>query len=378
MTFVWKIAAAGLAGCSLVVGAASAEPWRRGYVIEWIEQAAHFGGKGLLTEPGTDCPKGTEPEMDLTKSLVTPYRTPEQVKTVLDLEITEKPENLFQAMTKRGLNGENIYKELKAAPDPGMFEMEGKIAEGFDLDGDKRTGFTSPAGAKGIDNNFYTAWGCWEAFRGPPRLSAGALYHNDEMLNGKFTVLFLLSGNKSPQNDDDVTFGIYTSKDKLVKDAKGGVASDYSFRIANDKAYTSILKAKITKGVLELTEPQDIRTREASFLASLTLYDGHARFNLKPDGTIEGMLGGYKPIQEAITTWTIAGPNVELVTHVNLSAAYYAIERHADARPDPKTGQNTAISTAVRFWGVPAFMVNTEGSALAEVAQIATTSPPTP
>ena len=378
MRYVWNVAAAGLAGYMLMAGSASAEPWSRGYVIEWIEPAAHFGGKGLLTEPGTDCPKGTEPEMDLQKALVTPYRTPAQVKTVLDLEITEKPENLFQAMTKRGLNGENIYKNLKAAPDPGMFEMKGKIAEGFNLDGNKLSGFTSPTGEKGIDNKFYKAWGCWEVFRGPPRLSAGALYHNDEMRNGKFTVLFLLSGNKSPQNDDDVTFGIYTSKDKLVKDAKGDVAADYSFRIANDKAYTTTLKAKITNGTVELTRPQDIRTREASFLASLTLYDGQVRFALKPDGSIEGMMSGYKPIEEAITTWTIAGPNVELVSHVNLSAAYYAIERQADARPDPKTGQNTAISTAVRFWGVPAFIVKPDGSALAEVAQIATTTPPTP
>ncbi len=356
--------------CALPPLTASAEPWTRGYVVNWIEHAAYFGADGEIpTTPGTDCPKGTEPEMDLTKVLVTSYRSPEEVQKILDPD-HEADENLFEAMTKRGLNGENIYRNPKSAPDPGMIEMEGDIAYGFNLDGDESTGFTSPTGEKGIDNNFYKAWGCWEAFRGPPRMTPGGIYHNDEMLNGKFTVVMLISGEQDPMNDDDVTLGIYTSKDKIVKDAAGNVAPHYSFRIdAKDTKFASVLDAKISDGVLELTHPQDITMREASFLAALTLHEGRARLNVNEDGTLDGMIGGYKPIQEAISTWTIAGPNVELVTHVNLSAAYYAIERAADAQPDPETGQNTAVSTAVNIWATPAFVIKPDASAPEDAAR---------
>lgn len=370
------IALAGLSS-GLLVAPAVADPWTRSYVVEWSEQAAYFGSAtGGLTAPGTDCPKGTEPELNLKKVLVTSYRSPQDVDLVLDLDKTEKPENLFQAMTMRGLKKENIYKNPKAAPDVGMLTVQGKIAEGFNLDGDTKSGFTSPSGEKGIDNNFYKAWGCWEAFRGPTHKAN--LYHNDEMRNGKFTALILISGNKGPRNDDNVKLGLYSSKDKVVKDANGDIAADFSFRIADDKAHTTILDAKIVDGVLTLTRPQDIKWREASFIPYLTLFDGQARFTLNPDGTLSGMLGGYKPIQEAIATWTIAGPNVELVSHVNLSAAYYAIERAADARPDPESGENTAISTAVRYFAVPAFIIKSDASGPAQVAQALGGPTPTP
>ena len=352
-----------------VTGVCAAEPWTRGYVVEWNEHAAYFGGTGLLTEPGTDCPKGTEPELDLKKVLVKDFRSPEDVAIVLDLEVVDKPESLFEAMTKRGDNGENIYRNPKATADVGMLEVEGDIALGFDLDGDPETGFAGPNGERGIDNNFYRAWGCWESFRGPERQSAGGLYHNDEMLNGKFTLLFLFSGKQDPMNDDDVSFGIYTSQDTVVKDAFGKAASEYSFKIDSDNTFANVLKAKIEDGVLTLSERPNIRMRESSFLATLTLYEAQGRFEFSEDGSLFGMLGGYKPIQEAISTWTIAGPNVELVSHVNLSAAYYSLERHADSRPDPETGLNTAISTAWRFWAVPAFIIKPDGSDVADEAR---------
>jgi len=37
---------------------------------------------------------------------------------------------------------------------------------------------------------------------------------------------------------------------------------------------------------------------------------------------------------------------------------YYALKRNADGYPDPKTGRNTAISSAYRFTARPAFVVD--------------------
>ena len=77
-------------------------------------------------------------------------------------------------MAFRGKNFASVYKDPESYPDPGIYEVEGKIGEGIDLDGNAKTGFTSPKGEKGIDNEFYRALGCWKTYRAPPRLSSGA------------------------------------------------------------------------------------------------------------------------------------------------------------------------------------------------------------
>ena len=64
------LAAAALVASALTASGVRAEPWSRGYVVEWIEAASHFGGKGQQTEPGSDCPLGTE-TIDLHKLLLT-------------------------------------------------------------------------------------------------------------------------------------------------------------------------------------------------------------------------------------------------------------------------------------------------------------------
>lgn len=340
---------------------AEAAPWSRGFVVEWTEPAAWFGGKtDAISSPGPDCPEGSEPKLDFRKILKTSWRTDEEVDFILN------PENLSLAknLGLRGPNkGESVYTNLESVPDRGMRTVVGNIAQGFNLDGNARTGFTGVNGERGIDNNFYRAWGCWEMFRGPPRKSFGGQYHNDDMRNGKFTIVMLISGNKDPYDDDDVTLGLYTSKDPIVKDGNGNVATEYSYKIENDPEHSSVLRGKVTKGILEVNEPQEVRWQEASLDPVLTLYSARVRFEFKPDGTLEGMIGGYKPIKEAIDTWVTTNPTgVELVSHVDLTAAWYAIKRHADARLDPQTGQNTAISTAIRYSAVPAFIIKPDGS----------------
>jgi hypothetical protein len=47
-----------------------------------------------------------------------------------------------------------------AAEDTGQPEVTGRISDGLDLDNNSATGFTSPDGRKGVDNNLYRAWGC--------------------------------------------------------------------------------------------------------------------------------------------------------------------------------------------------------------------------
>ena len=46
---------------------------------------------------------------------------------------------------------------------------------------------------------------------------------NDKMLEGLYTIVIRLSGNKDPMNDDDATLEIGYSPDQIMKDARGNV-----------------------------------------------------------------------------------------------------------------------------------------------------------
>src|SRR5262249_38701096 len=54
--------------------------WTRTYVVEWNEPAMYYGAKTGVTDPGTDCPNGTNPSPDWIKVLVDAGYTPEEAK----------------------------------------------------------------------------------------------------------------------------------------------------------------------------------------------------------------------------------------------------------------------------------------------------------
>ena len=142
---------------------------------------------------------------------------------------------------KRGIE---TYVNPWAADDPGQPEVTGRIGDGFNLDGKiKPTDFVSPDGEKGIDNNLYRAWGCDAPWRGNGNATLD-LRANDKMQEGLYTMVLRVSGNQDPMNDSDAMVEIGYSPDKIVKDARGGIATDYSYRILKSAQYTK-LKAKI-------------------------------------------------------------------------------------------------------------------------------------
>ena len=48
----------------------AAAAWTKTYVVEWNEPAMYYGAKSGVIDPGTDCPKGTNPEIDWIKVLM--------------------------------------------------------------------------------------------------------------------------------------------------------------------------------------------------------------------------------------------------------------------------------------------------------------------
>jgi hypothetical protein len=82
------------------------------------------------------------------------------------------------------------------------------------------------------------------------------------------------------------------------------------------------------------------------------------RFKFNPDGSIQGILGGYQPWLPIYTSFALGGSVNELNLSIDAPGIYYALKRLADAYPDPKTGQNTHISSSYWIEAVPAFVAH--------------------
>jgi hypothetical protein len=361
-TSCWAAAVASLGSLT----APQAFAWTQSFVVEWYEPAFYYGATSGVTEPGTDCPGGTIPELDWRRLLKTSYRTDADIDKLLDPEAPQRA----RMGGIRGPNKENVYEKPWSVPDGGTQPVTGNLAFGFDLDDDPRTGFTSPDGStRGIDNASYRTNGCLLAWRGPPHESTGPKYANDRMREGQFTVLLTLSGTGTDwRNDSNVQIAFYTGKDKIVRDANGAVARDYSFRINPDKRFQSVLTGRSIAGVIETTEAVDIVLK--GYRAPLNFKKGRLRLQIKEDGSLEGLIGGYLDVEDAYREMAGGGAINELVLHVNIPNFWWALHKNADGIPDPTTGKNTAISSAWRLEAQPAFVTAPDGSAAVTVARL--------
>ena len=194
-----------------------AEPWVKSFVVDKYEPAFYYGGrpgveKAGVIEPGVDCPHGTLPALDYAEVIKTPWRSDAEVASWVTPAVNDL--QTVHYMQERALSYRSFRRDIESyinpftAPDPGMQAVAGRIAEGFNLDGNAKTGgFTSPSGEKGIDNAFYRALGCIGSYRGMPYSGAMSVRSNDKMLEGMYTMVIRLSGNKSPMNDDAATSG---------------------------------------------------------------------------------------------------------------------------------------------------------------------------
>jgi hypothetical protein len=342
----------------------AAAQWTKTYVVDWYEPAMHFGGEDILA-PGSDCPKGTNPEIDWVQVLIRAGYSEAEAKWLRSPENPSRsPVHGQNQMAFRGRNRENVYVHPETYPDPGLIGVTGEITEGFNLDENIKTGFTSPSGEKGIDNNFYRALGCTKSYRGPPKLSANALGANDSMRNGAWTVVIVVHGDgDDPMNDPNVRVGFYLSGDKLVKDGNAEVARDYTFSIKPSKL-EGIMSARSRDGVIESVEATpEIWMRDPGSTRDLQLLRARLKLEMKTDGTLTGYVGGYRPWMPVYTALVNArGPVVEVLGWIELPSIYYALKRNADFSPSGPRGEKTHISYAMRVNAVPAYVMSPDAT----------------
>src|SRR5689334_8398319 len=373
-----------MASCIAVIAASclQAAPWVKGYVVAFYGHAFRYGGRadyyrGTEIEPGVDCSHGstthfTRPaQVAKTFSLIN-WRTPEEVETLANPPETAEernPAGLYfhtwrAASAYRGYNKEiQTYINPFAAEDPGEPEVTSRIGEGFNLDGKIKPGdFVSPDGEKGIDNELYRAWGCDAPWRGANGNGTLVLRSNDKMLEGLYTIVIRISGNQDPMNDDNATLEIGYSPDQIMKDARGNVGADYSYRILHSEQYTK-LKARIKDGVVE-TEQADIHMPQIAWFYNQArdafFRQGKIRVTVNSDGTVAGLVGGYRDWRDlyAQNVYAQSGGVQGVREHEDHVALYYALRRHADGMFNAKTGRYEGISCAYRLKLVQAFVVD--------------------
>jgi hypothetical protein len=282
-------------------------------------------------------------------------------------------EHRFSYYTNRGPNGENVFYNPTTVQDllP-MREVHGKTAIGLNLDGKiGPNDFVSPEGEPGIDNQLYRVLGCIGGERSKGVIAENG---NENLRTSAFNrILLEITGVHSLSDDDSVDVTIYRGLDPLILDSSRNAVPLTTQRIDTRRGarFVHHLKGKIVGGVLT-TEPQDVLLpweQQSGTLTERSFQQMRLRLKLTPNGA-SGLMGAYHDVEEWWLSFSKIWGSGEIADISGWSAptVYAALHRYADARPDPQTGQNTAISAAYKVEFVRAFIVHPPSALQTKVA----------
>lgn len=251
-----------------------------------------------------------------------------------------------------------------AEPDGFAFlEVEGSRSWGLDLDAEvSAEDFTHPDGTPGIDNQVYRAVGCIIGFRGPDGVEF--IFQNKAILDERYNRMMIeLSDVDSLVNDDSVRVHLYRGMDRLLTDATGqrvvpGGTQRIDWRWG--KSLVRETRGRIVDSVLS-TEPIPevvIPWMNLSVPSQHVIRDLRFQLTLTPQGAT-GLVAGYADVDH----WyfqLIRNDSTHHLSNGQISgiSLYKALRRLADAYPDPITGANTAISTALDVKMTQVFVVD--------------------
>jgi hypothetical protein len=257
--------------------------------------------------------------------------------------------------------------------DPGFFEPNVDVAQGFDLDGDDGSGappkgvrkhknYVSPDGRRGIDNQLFAIQGCIVGLR---RNGFRPMLSNEGRRAGSLSILIEVSGIDDERNDDDVAVTILYSTDPMRRDGKSKVVlPHFTFRVNEAPEYSLDFvrfKGRIVDGVLTTAPVKQMRIHDSSVSG---LSDARMRIEFKPDGTMNAVLGGYQDWRVYMATAISKSSDYEYTIGYEIPGLYNAIKRAADGLQDPASGEFTGISSAYEIVGVPAFIPPAQDRAL--------------
>lgn len=182
----------------------------------------------------------------------------------------------------------------------------------------------------------------------------------------------------STANDPLVNVSLYRGRDPLPTDASGNGFLPGAQRIDArwGKEFIRRFRGKIVEGVLITESIDTVLPAMGPFEDTTIQVIRDMRLSLRSgDRQAEGLLAGYTDVKRFYYQ-LISASSTHILSYGHLSAPslYRALHRLADAYPDPKTGGNTAISSAMKVKFSQVFI---EPPALADNASKAAEFPTT-
>lgn len=283
----------------------------------------------------------------------------------------EQFEQLFPDLQTRSVESTQLRQEVQTwlpttTPDGFEFrEVEGRYSWGLNLDAkNSADDFEHPDGTQGIDNQVYRAVGCVIGFRGPDGVEY--IFQNKAILDQNYSRMMIeLSDVDDLHNDESVSVSLYRGRDRLLTDATGlTVVPGGSQRIDRRWGESLIRQTtgRIEDGVLR-TEPMEevvIPWMNLSVPTIQIIRDMRFELTLTPEGAT-GLIAGYADVD----SWyyqLIRNDSTHHLSNGQISgiSLYKALRRLADAYPDPDSGANTAISTALDVKMRQVFILDSE------------------
>jgi hypothetical protein len=293
-----------------------------------------------------------------------------------------------QALSDPSIKNLCLNPEL-GKPDPNFRTVTGKDvpADGIDLDGqdshikgkpvpgsgahDDFRGFN---GERGIDNQFYRLVGCSKSYQSTGQSNTWEI----EMYTGSWGILLTLKGAGDLHNAKNVEVGIYANADPIQLSPTREALPSATYASEQDPRFRATAHGRIVNGVLT-TDPVDVRFHWVvnGIHLERTLKKARLRMTLTPDGGLEGILGGYTPVEDLydfaygfrngkdgkgdpapLRLRAVSSIGQARVLGHTCNGAYYAMKQLADGDCDLKTGQCSSISTQYRIKAIPAFVVD--------------------
>ena len=240
--------------------------------------------------------------------------------------------------------------------------VEGSLSYGLNLDGEvSPNDFIHPSGIKGIDNEIYRAVGCIVGFRGP--LGVEFIFQNKAIIDERFSRMMIeLEDVDDLQNDDQVKVTFFRGLNKHLTNAVGDTAMPGGTQRVDSRWGASLIRetnGRIIDGTL-VTEPIDsviLPWMNLGVKSIQIIRDFRLELNLSESGA-EGLIAGYADID----VWhkqLIRNDSTHHLSNGDISgiSLYKALKNLADGHPDPVSGKNTTISTALDVKMVQTFIV---------------------
>jgi hypothetical protein len=331
----------------------------KSFVVGWFTQA-HY-------TQDDDCPGGINPgyEEQVPRSLAELGLSEEEITSLLEAHDSDSEFKVRDLINNRArIDGKpaNAYAHPAAVADPKLSTVVSDYAHGFDLDGrgDTPGTFEDPkTGEKGIDNQLFRVLGCIDAFRGTlsnaPTYSAWAW----TMMKDSTPAWLITIEGENLVEDGEVTIHFNRAMEFVKSDANGKPRADMTYRASPDPRSQNAFRGEIRDGTLRISEHGVLNLlQDPLVFPEFTLHNTHLRMQMDEHGALQGILGGYQPWQPVYFAYAGGGWAVEHDILGNIPGIYHLLRRHADALPDPETGQNMAISASYYFEAVPAFVAH--------------------